>query len=29
MEEYISGKYDKDVYELLNFLIKNDAIYEK
>ena len=29
MEEYVSGKYDEDVYNLLKFFIKNDAFYAK
>ena len=27
--EYVSGKYDKNVYELLNFLNKNDVLHRK
>ena len=29
MEEYVSGKYDEDVYNLLKFFVKNDAFYAK
>ena len=29
MEEYVSGKYDEDIYELLNLFIKNDSFFEK
>ena len=29
MEEYVSGKYDEDVYNLLNFFVKNGVFYNK
>lgn len=29
MEEYTSGKYDENVYEVIKFLIDNEALYQK
>jgi hypothetical protein len=29
MEEYVSGKYDDDVYNLLKFFVKNGVFYNK
>ena len=29
MEEYVSGKYDKDVYNLLKFFVNNGVFYNK
>jgi hypothetical protein len=29
MEEYVSGKYDEDVYNLLIFFVKNGVFYNK
>ena len=29
MEEYTAGKYDENVYEVIKFLINNEALYQK